>query len=110
MSDDATSRAKALQRQAAKAEQRLIERAERAEKELGKARRRLVDAEARLTRAQNRAQRRRLVFQAAETAVREAQAARVAGPPPTDTPSADGVEAAPLQSTVPERQAVETDG
>ena len=80
MSADATSRAEALQRQAAKAEKRLIERVERAEQKLGKARKRLADAESRLERAENRLQRRRQSLENAERAVRDAHDSRAAGP------------------------------
>ena len=80
MSEEATERAKALQKGAAKAELRLIERAQRAERKLGKARKRLVDAESRLVRAEDRLRRRQEMLQTAEVAVRDAQAARAVGP------------------------------
>ena len=80
MNEEPTRRAEGLQRQAAKAEQRLIERAQRAEQKLGKARKRLAAAEDRLIRAEDRVQRRRRVVLEAEAAVRLAHEARAAGP------------------------------
>ncbi len=102
MSEETTGQAKALQKQAAKAERRLIERAQLAEQKLEKARKRLEDAESRLARAEDRLHRRQQVLHAAEATARDAQAARAFGPSaPGSNAVTNGLATEPLAPPMP---------